>query len=247
MEAEDDPPIGLVQHAGPTLDRPVAGERPLVEPQRIRGDVGARLVERRTTRRREAPPLLVADVRLGRPQVRPSRLAPRGRRARPRRGRHRCSRHRPRAATSGSPTRTRRTRPRRSGAAGFVLLRRRCTRPASTGCRTPARRRSRCRARSGTRPASPSRPRGRCRCRPRTGTRACARRRRPIPGRGTSPPTRGHTASVRSQLMQVYVQKSTRTTLPRRSAAMSGGELSHPVAPSKPGRRPSEGKGVVPG
>jgi hypothetical protein len=40
---------------------------------------------------------------------------------------------------------------------------------------------------------------------------------------------------VRSQLMQVYVQKSTSTTFPRRSSAVSGGELSQPVAASKPG------------
>ena len=31
--------------------------------------------------------------------------------------------------------------------------------------------------------------------------------------------------------MQVYVQKSTRTTFPPTSAAVSGGELSHPVGP----------------
>ena len=43
-------------------------------------------------------------------------------------------------------------------------------------------------------------------------------------------------ASVRSQLMQVYVQKSTRTTLPRSSAGVRGDEFSQPVAPSKPGR-----------
>src|SRR2546427_630441 len=36
--------------------------------------------------------------------------------------------------------------------------------------------------------------------------------------------------SVRSQLTQVYVQKSTSTTLPRRPSAVSGGELSHVVA-----------------
>src|SRR5437016_7998080 len=39
--------------------------------------------------------------------------------------------------------------------------------------------------------------------------------------------------TVRSQLMHVYVQKSTRTTLPCRSAAVSGGELSHAVAPTR--------------
>src|SRR5439155_25745998 len=45
--------------------------------------------------------------------------------------------------------------------------------------------------------------------------------------------------TVRSQLMQVYVQKSTRTTLPCRSAAVSGAELSQAVA------RPSEAKSLA--
>ena len=44
---------------------------------------------------------------------------------------------------------------------------------------------------------------------------------------------------VRSQLMQVYVQKSTRTTLPCRSTAVSGSELSQAVAP------PSEAKSLA--
>src|SRR3954468_11913953 len=42
--------------------------------------------------------------------------------------------------------------------------------------------------------------------------------------------------TVRSQLMHVYVQKSTRTTLPCRSAAVSGGELSQAVAPPSEAR-----------
>src|SRR4249920_1182389 len=42
--------------------------------------------------------------------------------------------------------------------------------------------------------------------------------------------------TVRSQLMQVYVQKSTRTTLPCRSAAVTGGELSQAVAPPSEAR-----------
>ena len=46
--------------------------------------------------------------------------------------------------------------------------------------------------------------------------------------------------------MQVYVQKSTSTTFPRSAAVVSGGELSHPVAPSKPGSRPSLGSGAGP-
>src|SRR5262245_28279640 len=39
--------------------------------------------------------------------------------------------------------------------------------------------------------------------------------------------------------MHVYVQKSTRTTIPRRSASFSGLELSHAVAPSNAGSRDS--------
>src|SRR5687768_16675195 len=39
--------------------------------------------------------------------------------------------------------------------------------------------------------------------------------------------------SVRSQLMQVYVQKSTSTTLPRSAEAVRGGEFSHSFALSR--------------
>src|SRR6478672_13366890 len=45
--------------------------------------------------------------------------------------------------------------------------------------------------------------------------------------------------------MQVYVQKSIRTTFPRRSAVASGRELSHPVAPSSEANSPSMGKSTV--
>src|SRR3954462_9805707 len=45
--------------------------------------------------------------------------------------------------------------------------------------------------------------------------------------------------------MHVYVQKSTRTTFPRRSSGLSGDELSQPVAPSRPGRCPSEGRAAA--
>ena len=51
--------------------------------------------------------------------------------------------------------------------------------------------------------------------------------------------------SVRSQLMQVYVQKSTRTTLPRRFSVESGAELSQPVAPSSEGKCPSTGRELM--
>src|ERR1700679_2490132 len=49
--------------------------------------------------------------------------------------------------------------------------------------------------------------------------------------------------SVRRQLIQEYVQKSTRTTFPRRDAGVSAGELIHAVAPERSG---SMG-GAVPG
>ena len=53
--------------------------------------------------------------------------------------------------------------------------------------------------------------------------------------------------SVRSQLMQVYVQKSTSTTLPRRPAALNGGAFSHPVAPASEGMLPSTGNWTAAG
>src|SRR5580765_6286487 len=43
----------------------------------------------------------------------------------------------------------------------------------------------------------------------------------------------------RSELMQVYVQKDTSTTLPCKEARPRDGELSQPTAPSKSGARPS--------
>ncbi len=45
--------------------------------------------------------------------------------------------------------------------------------------------------------------------------------------------------------MQVYVQKLTTTTFPRRPSAVSGGELSHSFAPPSDGKRPSVG-GEIP-
>jgi hypothetical protein len=43
------------------------------------------------------------------------------------------------------------------------------------------------------------------------------------------------------------VQKSTRTTLPRRPAVVSGGELSHSVAPASDGIDPSTGNWTAAG
>ena len=45
--------------------------------------------------------------------------------------------------------------------------------------------------------------------------------------------------------MQVYVQKLTTTTFPRRPSAVSGGELSQSFAPPSDGRCPSVG-GEIP-
>ena len=42
--------------------------------------------------------------------------------------------------------------------------------------------------------------------------------------------------------MHVYVQKSTRTTLPRSSAGVRGEEFSQPVAPSKSGEVTLDGQ-----
>src|SRR2546422_5764034 len=47
--------------------------------------------------------------------------------------------------------------------------------------------------------------------------------------------------------MQVYVQKSMRTTFPRRPSAVNGCELSHSVAPPRDGISPSTGNWTVPG
>src|SRR5688500_18106768 len=49
--------------------------------------------------------------------------------------------------------------------------------------------------------------------------------------------------------MQVYVQKSTATTRPRRSSVVSGGELSHSVAPAREGILPPSARrpGAQPG
>src|SRR5258708_9961359 len=47
--------------------------------------------------------------------------------------------------------------------------------------------------------------------------------------------------------MPVEAQKRMRTTVPRRPAAESGGELSHAVAPLREGNSPSTGNGTAAG
>ena len=45
VKAEGDPSVRAVEHAGTAFDRPLAGERPLVEPERLRLRVRPGLVE----------------------------------------------------------------------------------------------------------------------------------------------------------------------------------------------------------
>src|SRR3954454_15744930 len=71
MEAEGDPPPGFVQHDHTLLDRPVSAQGPGVELQRLGRDVAARHVVRDAAGRIEVLPLGVAEVALGRAQVRP--------------------------------------------------------------------------------------------------------------------------------------------------------------------------------
>ena len=131
---------------------------PLVEAQLVRHGIGASLVRLDATGRREVLGLLVAEIGLGRLEVRPVGLRLEAvvgstetrSSAMPSRPASRSNRW--------MTARTPRSRPRRTGGAGFALPRRRCTRPASTCWRTRARPRSRGRARSDTRRPSPSRP-----------------------------------------------------------------------------------------
>jgi hypothetical protein len=69
----DDTSIGLVEHRGPLLDGPIAGERPAVEPQSRGRSIDTRLIERCTTGRCKALGAFVADIVFLRLQVRPVR------------------------------------------------------------------------------------------------------------------------------------------------------------------------------
>ena len=106
-------------------------------------DVGR--VEGPIANRGEAGPLAVSDVGLGRlqrPPVGGHLQAPRVRRSRVP---DRCHPPRRRAAAAGSPSRSSRTRPHRSGGTGCVPRRRRGRSPARSDWRRRATRRSRCR------------------------------------------------------------------------------------------------------
>jgi hypothetical protein len=64
-----DPSAGDAQDGGLCLDRPVAAESPLIQPQMRWEPIGLRRVPRRATRRREVRRFAVADVRLRRFQA----------------------------------------------------------------------------------------------------------------------------------------------------------------------------------
>ena len=71
VKAVRDPPVGLVQHGGLLPHRPLARQRPLIEPQ-PRGDgIDATLVQDRAAGRRKVLGALVADVVLRRLQAAP--------------------------------------------------------------------------------------------------------------------------------------------------------------------------------
>src|SRR3954467_180936 len=71
VEAEGDGPAGLVEGDVLGPDRPLAGERPVVEAQALREGVGATVVHRWTLRRRELAAAPVAEISLRRAQVLP--------------------------------------------------------------------------------------------------------------------------------------------------------------------------------
>src|SRR4051812_4180006 len=71
VEPEGDAPAGLVEHRMLAPDRPLAGQRPVVEAQASGDDVGAAFGERGAVRGGEALATSVAEVRLRRAQVVP--------------------------------------------------------------------------------------------------------------------------------------------------------------------------------
>src|SRR5215204_3197567 len=71
LKAVRDPPVGLVQHGGLSLHRPITQKRPMIEPQPRRGIVDAVLVQYGTTGRGKVRGALIADVVLRGPQAVP--------------------------------------------------------------------------------------------------------------------------------------------------------------------------------
>src|SRR5829696_6502719 len=71
VKAVRDPPVGLVQHGGLSLHRPITQKRPMIEPQPRGGIVDAALVQYCATGRGKVRGALIADVDLRRPQAAP--------------------------------------------------------------------------------------------------------------------------------------------------------------------------------
>ena len=172
----------------------------------------------------------VAEVRLGRQHASSAsdpRAAPRpGASLRSRRG------------GCGSAPRSCRTRPRRSGSSGGARGGRSGTSRASTGSGMRSRCRSRCRARPDTR------SRAGCTA-PSTLSATCSKANSGVWTPSTTSPRSRYVrsqaftcGSVRRQLMHEYVQKSTRTTLPRSCSSVSGSLLIQCESPASSGAAP---------
>ena len=71
VKAVRDPPVGLVQHSGLFLHRPIARKGPLIESQPRGGSIDATLVQYRAAGRRKVLGALIADVVFRRLQAAP--------------------------------------------------------------------------------------------------------------------------------------------------------------------------------
>ena len=98
VKAVRDASIGLVQHGGFLLHRPIAGQRPFIQAQPRGECIDARLVPDRTAGRRKVLGALIADIIFRRLQAAPIGRPLRDRGHRPTPGHHRGRRLRPRPA-----------------------------------------------------------------------------------------------------------------------------------------------------
>jgi hypothetical protein len=71
VKAVGDAPVGLVQHCGRLLHRPITRKGPMIEREVRGGSIDARLVQYCPTGRRKALGALIADIVFRRPQVAP--------------------------------------------------------------------------------------------------------------------------------------------------------------------------------
>src|SRR5947199_10517077 len=71
MKAERDAPVGLVQQCDSSLHRPLTSKGPMIEPQPLGDSIDARLVQGRTTRRREVVGARIPDIGFRGPEAPP--------------------------------------------------------------------------------------------------------------------------------------------------------------------------------